>query len=62
MKTNEGHLDRILRIMVGLGVLSLYFIGPQTSWGLVGLVPLLTGVIGVCPLYRVIGFNTCPMK
>jgi len=62
MKTNEGKLDRILRIVVGLGLLSLVFVGPQTLWGLVGLVPLLTGLAGYCPLYQVFGFNTCPFK
>lgn len=59
MKTNEGKADRILRVIVGLGLLSLVFIGPQTMWGLVGLVPLLTGAIGVCPLYKVFGLDTC---
>ena len=61
MKTNEGGLDRVLRVVTGLGLLSLVFWGPQTLWGLVGTVPLLTGAIGYCPLYQVFGFNTCPM-
>lgn len=61
MKTNEGTVDRILRIVLGLGLLSIVFIGPQTMWGFLGLVPLLTGVLGFCPLYRVFGFNTCPV-
>lgn len=62
MKTNEGNVDRIFRIIVGLGLLSLVFVGPQTMWGLVGLVPLLTGAIGFCPLYKVFGLNTCPVN
>lgn len=62
MKTNEGTVDRTLRIVVGLALLSLVFVGPQTLWGLVGLVPLLTGVVGFCPLYKVFGFNTCALK
>jgi hypothetical protein len=62
MKTNEGKIDRGLRVVVGLGLLSLVFIGPQTMWGLVGLVPLLTGAVGFCPLYKVFGLSTCPMK
>lgn len=62
MKTNEGKIDRIVRIIIGLGLLSLVFIGPQTLWGLIGLVPLLTGVTGFCPLYKVIGIDTCPME
>ncbi len=61
MKANEGKLDRIFRIIVGIGLISLVFVGPQTLWGLVGLVPLLTGVIGFCPLYKVFGFDTCPL-
>lgn len=62
MKANEGKLDRGLRIVVGLGLLSLVFVGPQTMWGLVGIVPLLTGIVGFCPLYKVFGFNTCPIS
>lgn len=62
MKKNEGNLDRIFRIIVGLGLLSLVFIGPQTLWGLVGLVPLLTGIVGFCPLYKIFGFDTCPLS
>lgn len=61
MKTNEGKVDRIFRVIVGLGLISLVFVGPQTLWGLVGLVPLLTGVIGFCPLYKLFGFDTCPL-
>ncbi len=62
MHTNEGKVDRIARVIVGLGLLSLVFVGPQTLWGLVGLVPLATGAIGFCPLYKVFGLNTCPMS
>jgi hypothetical protein len=62
MTRNEGALDRGLRVIVGLALLSLVFIGPKTMWGLVGLVPLLTGLVGYCPLYQMLGFNTCPAK
>lgn len=62
MKTNEGKWDRILRVLLGLGLLSLVFIGPQTLWGLAGLVPLVTGLIGFCPLYKIFGLNTCPLS
>ena len=62
MKPNEGPIDRVLRVVVGLGVLSLAFVGPQTPWGYVGLVPLATGLIGFCPLYAMLGINTCPVK
>lgn len=62
MKKNEGNLDRILRVGVGLGLLSLIFVGPQTMWGAIGIVPLLTGLVGFCPLYKIMGFNTCPLS
>jgi len=62
MKTNEGSIDRALRIIVGLGVLSLAFVGPQTPWGYIGIVPILTGLIGWCPAYTLLGINTCPAK
>jgi len=62
MKPNEGTIDRVLRVVVGLGILSLALVGPQTPWGYVGLVPLATGLIGFCPLYAMLGINTCPVK
>ncbi len=57
--TNEGNLDRVLRVVVGVVVLSLTFVGPRSLWGLVGIVPLLTGLVGFCPLYRLVGVSTC---
>lgn len=62
MTTNEGTADRVIRVIIGLVLLSLVVIGPQTLWGLIGLVPLATGLIGFCPLYKIIGLNTCPLK
>ena len=62
MTRNEGNLDRALRVILGLVLLSLVFVGPQTAWGWVGLVPLLTGLFGFCPLYKIVGLNTCPLK
>ncbi|AHM03324.1 DUF2892 domain-containing protein [Maritalea mobilis] len=62
MPRNEGTIDRALRIIAGLVLISLVFVGPQTAWGWVGLVPLLTGALGYCPLYSVLGINTCGMK
>jgi hypothetical protein len=59
---NEGKIDRALRIVVGAGLISLVFIGPQTAWGWVGLVPLLTGIVGNCPVYSLLGINTCGIK
>ena len=59
---NEGKVDRILRMVLGLGLLSLVFIGPHTAWGWVGAVPLVTGLVGNCPLYSILGINSCGIK
>lgn len=58
MLENEGRTDRIVRVAVGMFLLSLTFWGPHSWLGLFGLVPLLTGVVGFCPLYRVFGIDT----
>jgi hypothetical protein len=60
--TNEHPVERVLRVVIGLGVLSLAFVGPKTPWGYLGLVPLATGLLGTCPLYTLFGWSTCPMK
>ena len=57
--TNEGGADRTVRIIAGLVLLSLMFVGPKSTWGLVGAVPLLTGLAGTCPLYSLFGISTC---
>ncbi len=57
---NEHKADRALRVALGLGLLSLVFVGPQSYWGLIGLVPLATGLVGTCPLYSMLGLSTCP--
>ena len=62
MNANVGTVDRILRIVVGLILIAMVFVGPQTSWGWIGVVPLLTALIGFCPAYKLIGLITCPMK
>lgn len=59
LATNEGTLDRALRVALGLGILSLAFVGPQSPWAWLGLVPLLTGLLGSCPLYTLLGVRTC---
>ena len=61
MSANVGGIDRILRIVVGLALIAMVFIGPQTAWGWIGLVPLLTGLFRFCPAYSLIGMNTCPL-
>lgn len=58
---NEGTVDRIVRVLVGLVLIALVFVGPATPWGWIGLIPLLTGIIGFCPLYKLVGLNTCPI-
>jgi Protein of unknown function (DUF2892) len=62
MTTNEGTIDRILRISAGLVLIGLAATGTVGAWGYIGLVPLATGAIGWCPLYTMLGLNTCPMK
>lgn len=59
MTCNVGTLDRILRIVAGLAILSLTIVGPATPWGLLGLIPLTTGVFRFCPAYTLLGLNTC---
>ena len=62
MPRNEGTLDRGLRVLLGLALLAIVFVGPQTPWGWIGLVPLLTGLVGYCPLYSLMGLRTCPVR
>jgi hypothetical protein len=62
MPRNEGNLDRVARVALGLGLLSIVFVGPQTPWGWVGMVPLVTGLVGSCPLYTLMGLRTCPIE
>lgn len=59
---NEGTADRVIRVVAGLAILSLVFVGPQSLWGLLGLIPLITGLVGSCPAYRLLGLSTCPAK
>ncbi len=58
---NEGPVDRVLRVLIGIALLSLVFAGPKTWWGLFGIVPLITGLAGTCPLYTLLGIRTCPL-
>ncbi len=62
MKSNVGGIDRILRIVAGLVLIALTLTGTIGVWGWIGVVPLLTGVVGFCPVYPILGFSTCPMK
>ena len=58
-KTNVGSLDRILRIVLGVVLIALVFVGPKTPWGWIGIVPLATGLLSTCPLYSLLGIKTC---
>ncbi|HKJ08373.1 MAG TPA: DUF2892 domain-containing protein [Gammaproteobacteria bacterium] len=60
MGKNVGGIDRAIRIIIGLGLIALVFVGPQTPWGWIGIIPLATALIGWCPLYSLIGVKTCP--
>lgn len=59
MNKNVGNLDRTIRILIGLALLSLIFVGPKSLWGLLGLVPLGTALVGWCPPYAMFGISTC---
>lgn len=61
-KCNMGTVDRAVRAVVGLVLISLVFVGPQTAWGWIGLVPLATAALGFCPAYSPLGLSTCKMK
>lgn len=62
MKTNVGGIDRILRIAVGLALIIAAAMGAVGWWGWLGAVPLLTGIVGWCPPYALLGFNTCSTR
>ena len=59
MTINLATWDRAARVVLGVVLLALVFVGPRTAWGWVGLVPLVTGAVGMCPLYRLLGISTC---
>ncbi len=58
MKSNIGRTERIVRIVVGIGILSLAFVGPRASWAYLGALPLLSGLVGWCPPYALLGIST----
>ena len=61
MTRNVGGIDKGLRVLAGLVLLALGWLSPLGWWGLIGLVPLATGLIGNCPVYSLLGVNTCPL-
>ncbi|HQR18296.1 MAG TPA: DUF2892 domain-containing protein [Gemmatimonadales bacterium] len=56
---NMHTVDRALRVLAGIGLLSLTVVGPRTPWGYLGIIPILTGLVGTCPMYTLFGFSTC---
>jgi len=56
---NIGSVDRVLRLLVGIALLAMVFVGPQTPWGWTGAVLIVTALINFCPLYRLFGIRTC---
>jgi hypothetical protein len=59
---NEHSVERVLRVLVGIGLLALVFVGPKTPWGYLGIIPLVTGLAGTCPVYTLLGISTCKAK
>jgi hypothetical protein len=62
MKKNAGTIDRTVRVIAGIAILSTAFIGPKTMLGYIGIVPILTGALGFCPVYPIFGINTCKLN
>jgi hypothetical protein len=58
----EHPIERVIRVLVGLVLLCFVFVGPKTPWGWIGIIPILTGATGLCPLYTLLGISTCPKK
>lgn len=58
MEKNVSTIDQALRIIAGLALISLVFIGPQTPWGWVGIILVATGGMNFCPIYRMLGLST----
>ena len=58
MRKNEHAIDRAIRIVLGIALLSLVFVGPKSAFGWIGILPLVTGLVGICPLYSLLGWST----
>lgn len=59
MKKNVGSIERVIRIIAGITILSFAFVGPQSPWAYLGIIPLATGLMGWCPPYALLGLSTC---
>ena len=62
MKNNVGGIDKMLRTVAGLGLIAWAAVGDGPAWAWIGVMPLATGLLGTCPAYPLLGFNTCPLK
>jgi hypothetical protein len=62
LSNNAGSIDRGLRALLGIGLIAIVFVGPQTPWGWLGIIPLATSLMGWCPLYSLLGINTCGVR
>ena len=62
MKKNAGSIDRVIRVVVGLALIGMTLTGAIGVWGWIGIVPIATAAMGFCPLYTLLGMNTCPME
>lgn len=62
MTTNEGVLDRVIRVILGIVLIALAVTGRWAPWGWIGVVPLATGLVGYCALYQILGIKTCPVR
>ena len=59
MNKNVGSVERVIRVIAGIAILSLAFVGPQSPWAYLGIIPLVTGLMGWCPAYALLGISTC---
>jgi hypothetical protein len=59
MKKNIGSVERFIRVIAGIAILSLAFVGPRSTWAYLGIIPLATGLMGWCPPYALLGISTC---
>lgn len=62
LKKNVHQIERVVRALIGVGAIALVFVGPQTPWGWLGLIPLATSILGFCPPYAMLGISTCPRQ
>ena len=62
LSKNVGSIDRVIRICIGIALIAMVFFPPHIVWGWVGLIPLATGLFARCPLYSLIGMDTCPLE